>query len=132
MFGNVDQVTCQAIKGVLKCSEEASGQFINFNKSSITFSLNSSTDTKQMAFSTLSINHTVLCEAYLGLPAFTDRNRRLIFEGVKQRVWRKLQGWKRKLFSAGGREVLIKAVAQAIPTYTMSLFRLPISLCNQI
>lgn len=60
------------------------------------------------------------------------RNKNMTFEGIKQRVWKKLQGWKSKLFSIGGREILIKAVAQANPVYTMSLFCLPVSLCQSL
>jgi hypothetical protein len=45
---------------------------------------------------------------------------------------RYLKGWKEKLLSQAGREVLIKAVAQAIPAYSMSCFRLPIKLCKEL
>ena len=43
-----------------------------------------------------------------------------------------LQGWEGKLLSQAGREILIKAVAQALPTYTMSCFKQPIGLCHDI
>ena len=36
------------------------------------------------------------------------------------------------MFSQAGRETLIKAVALALPTYTMSVFKLPISICDEI
>jgi len=45
---------------------------------------------------------------------------------------RKLQGWEEKLLSQAGREVLLKVVIQAIPTYTMGCYKLPVSLCNEI
>lgn len=37
-----------------------------------------------------------------------------------------------KLFSSGRKDVLIKAVAQAVLTYVMSVFKLPLGLCEDI
>ncbi|KAH9649685.1 putative reverse transcriptase/RNA-dependent DNA polymerase [Citrus sinensis] len=37
-----------------------------------------------------------------------------------------------KLFSSGGKEILIKAVAQAVPSYAMSVFKIPLAVCNDI
>ena len=71
-------------------------------------------------------------EEYLGLPALVGRYKKASFDHLKQRVWKKLQGWEGKLLSQAGREVIIKAVIQAIPTYTMSCFKLPIMLCHDI
>ena len=69
---------------------------------------------------------------YLGLPSIIGISKTEVFAEVKERVAKKLSGWKEKLLSMGGREILIKAVAQAIPTYTMSCFLLPKSLCDEI
>lgn len=37
-----------------------------------------------------------------------------------------MQGWKEKLLSQAGKEIMIKAVVQSIPTYSVSVFCLPI------
>ena len=36
------------------------------------------------------------------------------------------------LFSKRGNDVLIKAVVQAIPAYTMNLFKFPVTVCNDL
>ena len=45
---------------------------------------------------------------------------------------KKLQGWKGMLLSKAGKEILIKVVTQSIPTYTMSVFQLPLKLCDEL
>jgi len=68
----------------------------------------------------------------LGLPALVGRAKRQSFVYLKERVWKKHQGWKEKLLSQAEREVLIKSVIQAIPTYMMNCFKLPRGLINEL
>ena len=60
------------------------------------------------------------------------RNKRSTFNAIKDKVGKKLEGWKEKILSKAGREILIKAVAQAIFTYTMSCFKLLNALCEDL
>ena len=71
-------------------------------------------------------------EKYLGLPSLVGRNKKNTFNSIKDKLRNKLVGWKEKLLSKAGKEVLIKVVAQAIPTYTISVFKLPDSLCEDL
>ncbi|KAL5553866.1 hypothetical protein UlMin_041267 [Ulmus minor] len=60
------------------------------------------------------------------------RNKRIQFGYIWDRVVKKLQGWKERLFSQGSKEVLLKYVIQAIPTYAMSCLIIPDSLLKDI
>ena len=54
---------------------------------------------------------------YLRLPTFVSSSKRQVFDFVQDRVWKKLSSWKETTLSQAGKEVLIKAMAQVIPTY---------------
>ncbi|XP_021719169.1 uncharacterized protein LOC110686870 [Chenopodium quinoa] len=82
--------------------------------------------------SILGVKKVARHEKYLGLPTIIGRSKKVVFSCLKERIWKKMQGWKEKLLSQAGREVLIKAVAQAIPTYMMGLFRIPEGLISEI
>lgn len=71
-------------------------------------------------------------DLYLGQRTFCLRKKRIQFDYLRERIHKKIHGWTSRFFSQGGREVLIKSVLQAIPSYAMSCFRLPISICHNI
>ena len=77
----------------------------------------------------LQVDNEALSERHLGMPTYGGSSVMGAFSYLKDRVWKKVQGWMEQSLSAGGKEVLIKAVAQAIPTYSMACFRLPRGLC---
>jgi dipeptide/tripeptide permease len=47
-------------------------------------------------------------------------------------VWKWLQDWKLHFLSQAGKEILLKVVIQAIPSFCMSVFFLPKLLCAWI
>lgn len=59
---------------------------------------------------------------YIGLPSIVGRSKKVIFAHIRDRFWNRIQAWRAKPHSKAEREILIKAVAQAIPTYFMSVF----------
>ena len=71
-------------------------------------------------------------DTYLGLPTLIGKTKYLSFSNLKDRVWKKFQGWKGKMLCRVGKEVLIKAIAQSIPTYSMGVFQLPKKLCDEL
>ncbi|KEH17822.1 transmembrane protein, putative [Medicago truncatula] len=60
------------------------------------------------------------------------RNKQATFSFIKDRVWQKINSWSSKCLPKAGREVMIKYVLQAIPSYVMSIFLLLSSLIDAI
>lgn len=61
-----------------------------------------------------------------------DRKKKTIFGYLRECIWKKINSWSVKCLSKAGREVLVKAVAQAIPTYAMSVYLLPSTLSVEL
>ena len=81
-----------------------------------------SVEQKEWIVDKLKVKEVEKFDSYLGLPTLIGRRKYDTFAFLKERVWKKMQGWKGKLLSRAGKEVLIKAMAQSIPTYTMGVF----------
>ena len=69
---------------------------------------------------------------YLGLPMMIGRSKQQVFGYIKNSLQNKMQNWKRNLLNHTGKEVMIKSVFMALPTYTMSCFMLPKNLWKDI
>ncbi|KAL0422181.1 UNVERIFIED_CONTAM: putative mitochondrial protein [Sesamum latifolium] len=123
--------TVQSVRDVLHTYKCASGQEINLHKSSAAFSRNTPLEVQQSLAAILGIRLENKHEVYLGLPAMAFRSKRALFAALKDRIWRRVQGWNEKSLSQAGKAVLIQAVVQAIPSYAMSCFRLPKTLLQE-
>ncbi|KAL0409023.1 UNVERIFIED_CONTAM: putative mitochondrial protein [Sesamum radiatum] len=71
-------------------------------------------------------------ELYLGLPSKVARSKKDLFATIKDRIWARISGWNEKLLSQAGKEILIKSVIQAIPSYAMGCFKLPVTLLSEL
>lgn len=94
--------------------------------------LNTSVEKKQEITLLSGLQVTQSYDKYLGLPTLVGKSHTQAFSGIKDRVWNCLNNWKTKFLTQAGREILIKAVVQAIPTYCMSVFLLPMSFCKEL
>lgn len=131
-FLEATRASCSRFREVMGWYERASGQLVNLKKSSVCFSPAMGPHMEMELAHTLGVNRVPCHEKYLGLPCFAGRSKSSLFQSFRDRIWNKLFGWKANFFSVGGREVLLKSVIQAIPTYVMNLFRLPVRLVNEI
>ena len=112
--------------------EQASGQAINRQKTALFFSPNTEPRLREDIRAMFDAQVVTEFEKYLGLPMVGGKNKVSTFKDLRERIAKRVTGWKEKFISKAGREVLLKTVAQAIQTYSMSLFQLPKALCNDI
>ncbi|KAL4627161.1 hypothetical protein ACB092_05G147900 [Castanea dentata] len=132
IFGRATTMECNEIQRILQVYETSSGQQLNRSKSSLFFSPNTEMSTKESIKAMFGAQVIRAHESYLGLPSLVGKSKRNTFAQLKQRVANKVSGWKEKLLSSAGKEVLIKAVAQVVPSYTMSCLKLPNKLCDEL
>ena len=132
LFFKADRVSAEEVKDILQVYCEASGQQVNMDKSSIHFAKGCPGSLREEIKEILGVDNEALSEKYLGMPTDVGSSSKGTFKYLKDRVWARVQGWMQKTLSARGKEVLIKAVGQAILTYSMSCFKLPCGLCKHI
>ncbi|XP_031126982.1 uncharacterized protein LOC116029213 [Ipomoea triloba] len=112
--------------------EEVYGQAINYHKSSITFSHNTAGGDRYAVATYFRVVESTDFGKYLGLPSVIGKNKGRVFSYVEQKLRQRVGAWNKKFLTRAGKEVLLKSVAHAMPTFTMSVFLLPIFLCERL
>ena len=132
VFVKANSEEAMEISEILKLYCPASGQRINKDKSSLHFSKGCPQNVRDEIKEILQVHNESLSEKYLGMPTDVGNCKIGSFKYMRDRIWKYIQGWMEKVLSSGGKEVLIKSVAQAIPIFSMSCFKLPRGLCQFI
>jgi hypothetical protein len=132
LFCKAKEGELKYIQDTLDLYEKASGQKLNKEKTSIFFSRNTKAPVRELLSCLIGVPPTQKYKTYSGLLALVGRSWVRSFEGLKGRIWDKMYGWKKFFLSQARKEVPLKAVVQSIPTYTMSVFQLPRTLCRDI
>lgn len=120
------------IHRVLKVYENASGQAINYSKSSVVFSANVQDHSRAAICNILGIRSVPDKGNYLGLPSVVGRNKKQVFNYVKDSLWHRIHTWNSKSLTWVGKEILLKTVAQAMPNFVINVFMLPSDLCLEL
>ena len=123
---------CQHLLELLSKYEQASGQAINRQKTTLFFSWNTKLEVKMAIQGMMGARIMENCEKYLGLPMMGGKAKINTFKDLGEKITRRVVGWKEKYIFKAGREILIKTVAQAILTYIMGIFKIPKALCDTI
>ena len=89
---------CSNIKRILRVYSEASGQSVNFQKSTVCFSKQIGPADRRVLAGILGMTIVDHHKKYLGLPCITSKNKRLLFDDIKHKVWKKLQNWSNRFF----------------------------------
>ncbi|XP_060969468.1 uncharacterized protein LOC133036755 [Cannabis sativa] len=139
LFANDSYVFCKAndneaqnVLRLLQQHESASGQQVNFAKSSVFFSKNVASAVRDRLCGLMQLNAASDDSFYLGLPCFMGKNKNAILGFLKDKMKKKIFSWETKFLSKAGKEVLIKSVAQALPSYAMSVFLLTQEICSSL
>ncbi|XP_023891658.1 uncharacterized protein LOC112003691 [Quercus suber] len=132
VFCRANLEECNDLQRIFTLYEVASGQQLNKAKTALYFSKNTPCALQEEIKTRFGAQVIRQHEKYLGLPSLVVRSKKNTFHDLKDKLRKKLARWKEKLLSNAGNEILIKLVAQAIPSYTMSCFKLPDSLCDEL
>lgn len=115
VFFKAKSQQCREVHHILSLYECVLGQKVNFDKSNISFSKGVRVKERNKIICTLKVKEVGQFPKHLGMPSVVGKSKKSIFKFVEEKILKRIGGWKEKLLSKVGREVLIKAIMQAAP-----------------
>ncbi|XP_010474595.1 PREDICTED: uncharacterized protein LOC104754152 [Camelina sativa] len=131
-FCKAEVSECRTVMNIIVDYGRATGQEVNLEKSSIMFGKKVPPETKSQIKSVIGISKEGGMGSYLGIPESLQGSKNKVFSYVKDQLDDRVNGWSSKLLSKGGKEVMIKSVALALPTHVMSYYKLPQELTSKL
>jgi hypothetical protein len=125
MFFQARKKQAQVVNLVLRRYYVGTGQLINPSKCSVMFGSQCSASNQDRVKAILHVEIMASEEKYFDLPTPDGRMTKNMFKSTKERMAKKFTNWEERYMPLGAKVVLIKAVAQAMPTYVMGVFKLP-------
>ncbi|KAJ0111527.1 hypothetical protein Patl1_02330 [Pistacia atlantica] len=132
LFCKANQYEWNGLFKLLDTYEKNSGQRLNKEKTLIFFSKNTRDDVKQQIIQVAGVKSSHPYDIYLGLRTLIGRDNTRGFKHILECVRGKLSNWKMKYLSQAGKETLLKAVIQALPTYSMGVFKIPKTILQEL
>ncbi|RVW33139.1 putative ribonuclease H protein [Vitis vinifera] len=131
LFANSSEEELQTLKSLLLVFGQISGLKVNLDKSNL-FGIN--LDQNHLSRLALMLD----CKAsdwpilYLGLPLGGNPTACGFWDPVIERISRRLDGWQKAYLSLGGRITLLHSCLSHIPSYFLSLFKIPASVAAKV
>ncbi|XP_019161424.1 PREDICTED: uncharacterized protein LOC109158061 [Ipomoea nil] len=122
LFFKANVAEAGEVKRCLIEYEALPGQAVNYHKSSVCFSKNTTEDCRDQVAQLLGVPKATDFSKYLGLPSFIRRRKMAVFSYIEDKIKQRIGTWNKRLLSQAGKEVLLKSVAQSMPTFSMSVF----------
>ena len=124
-FCRADVPQCEELMRIIDVYGKASGQQMNKSKSSVMFGSQVVTSSKLDLKRSLGIMKEGGMGMYLGMPEKKCGSKTQVFAFVQERMNGRINNWSGKLLSRRGKQVQIKSVAQAFPSFVMACYLVP-------
>jgi len=132
LFFKAEAAQARQVREVNRRFEVGTGQMLSPSKCSLLVRENLAQVEKAEICNVLRVGKAQFEAKYLGLPKLDGRQKQERFQPLKEKFVKRMAAWTEKHLSSAGKEVQIKSVAQAIPTYIMSVFQLSSAVCEEL